>query len=173
MDADPRDRLRLLQADVRPRLAGVGGLVDAVALDDVAAQLGLAHPGVDDVGIRRRDRDGADRRGLDLLVGDRPPRQAAVGRLPDAAAGRAEVVLERPAARCPRRSASGRRGSGRSSAIAGRRRATCPPAPAAPLGRQLRSSTARAATRKSRERVMRLILMQLSAVSTVNAATYK
>ena len=60
VDADRGDGQRLLEADVRPRLAGVGRLVDAVALDDVAAQLGLAHADVDDVRIRLGDGDGAD-----------------------------------------------------------------------------------------------------------------
>ena len=71
------------------------GLVDAVALHDVAAQLHLAHADVDDVGIRLGDRDSADRRAADLSVGDRLPRDAAVSGLPETAADRAEVVLVR------------------------------------------------------------------------------
>ena len=85
------------EADVRPRLAGVGGLVDAVAGHDVAADARLAHADVDDVGVRVGDGDGADRRALDLTVGDRRPRRAAVGRLPEPAADGAEVGLARPA----------------------------------------------------------------------------
>ena len=92
-------------------LPAIGGLVDAVALDDVAAQLRLAHADVDDVGIGGRDGDGADRGGLQRLVGDRRPGRAAVGRLPEAAAGGAEVVFERPGV------AAGR--AGRSSAARG------------------------------------------------------
>ena len=43
-------------------------------------------------GIGLRDGDRADRRALDLAVGDVRPVLAAVGRLPQAAAGRAEVA---------------------------------------------------------------------------------
>src|SRR5919106_5256493 len=42
VDADARDRLRVLQPEVGPGLAAVGGPVDAVALDDVLAPLHLA-----------------------------------------------------------------------------------------------------------------------------------
>jgi hypothetical protein len=56
---------------VRPRLAGVGRLVDAVARHDVAADARLAHADVDEVRVRLRDGDRADRRALDLTVGDR------------------------------------------------------------------------------------------------------
>ena len=59
---------------VGPRLAGVGGLVDAVALHDVAAQGDLPHPDEHDVGVRLRDGDGADRRTSDLAVGHGLPR---------------------------------------------------------------------------------------------------
>ena len=77
-----------VEADVRPGLAGVGRLVDAVARHDVAADARLAHADVDDVGVRFGDGDRADRRARDLAVGDRRPVRAAVGRLPEAAAGR-------------------------------------------------------------------------------------
>ena len=50
------------EADVRPGLAGVGRLVDAVAGHDVAADARFAHADVDDVGIRFGDGDRADRR---------------------------------------------------------------------------------------------------------------
>ncbi len=97
VDANARDGHRVGQPDVGPRLPAVGCPVDAVALDDIAPQLHFAHPDVDDIRIRLRDRHGADRRRLQKGVGGRAPRGAAVGRLPEAAAGRAEVVLERPA----------------------------------------------------------------------------
>ena len=96
IDADLRDRLRLGEAEVRPRLAAVGGAVDAVALHDVAADAGLAHPDVDHVGVRLRHRHRADGARRELSVGDGLPRLAAVGRLPEPPADRAEVVLERP-----------------------------------------------------------------------------
>src|SRR5690606_37497364 len=90
------DRHRLLEAHVRPGAAAVGGLVDAVALDDVAAQLRLAHADVHDIGVRLGNGDGADRGGLEEAIRYRAPVDAAVGGLPDATADRAEVVLHRP-----------------------------------------------------------------------------
>ncbi len=97
MDAQPRDRLRVAQiAEVIPLHAAVGRLVDAVALDDVAAKLRFAAADVDDVGIRVAHRQRADRRGGDLAVGHRRPVGAAIGGLPRAAAGGAEPVFERP-----------------------------------------------------------------------------
>jgi hypothetical protein len=103
MDPDLRDHLRLDEPDVRPRLARVSRLVHAVALRDVAAQLALAHPDVDDVRVRWRDGDGADRGARELAVGDRGPGCAAVDRLPKSAAGRAEIIFVRA-----RRAAGGR-----------------------------------------------------------------
>src|SRR5690606_36812763 len=94
--AAPADRAVALEPEVLPGAAAVGRLVDAVALHDVPAQLDLAHADVDDVGVRLAHGDGADRRAADLAVGDRAPGQPAVGRLPQPAAGRAEVVLVRP-----------------------------------------------------------------------------
>src|SRR5205823_5246566 len=58
---DPRDPLRLGQARVRPRLAGVGGLVDAVADGDGVAGPGLAGTDPDRARIPRVDGDGSDR----------------------------------------------------------------------------------------------------------------
>ncbi len=94
--ADSGNVLRRREPHVSPGLAAVGGLVDAVALLDVAAELGLARPDVDHVRVGLADLDGADRRGVDLAVRHRLPGRAAVGRLPQPAAGRAEVVLQRP-----------------------------------------------------------------------------
>ena len=96
MDPDLRDRVGVLEADVGPGLAGVDRLVDAVAGHDVAADAGFAHADVDDVRIRFGHGDRADRRTGDQAVGDRRPLRAAVGRLPESAAGGAEVRLPRP-----------------------------------------------------------------------------
>ena len=147
------DGQRLLEPDVRPGLAGVGRLVDAVALEHVAAQLGLAHPDVDDVRVRLGDGDRADRGGLEEAIGDGTPRQAAVGRLPQPAAGGAEVVLERPAGAAGHRlRAAAARGSERSPAQAGEqrridargwRRSRPPPAPAPRAGASNAGSTGR------------------------------
>src|ERR1019366_7390512 len=54
------------------------------------ADAGLARADVEDVGIRRRDRDRADRAD-GLAVENRPPVRAAVGGLPHAPGDRAEV----------------------------------------------------------------------------------
>ncbi len=96
VDANPGDVLGLLEAQVLPGHAPVGGLVDAVPLLDVAPDLRLPGPDVHDVGIRLADRHGPHRGAGDLPVGDGAPREAAVGGLPQAAARGAEVVLEGP-----------------------------------------------------------------------------
>lgn len=72
---------------------GVGRLEDAVAGIEVAADIGLAGADVDDVWIRWRDGDRADRRGdaRDLAVGDVRPTQAIVGALPNAAFDAAKI----------------------------------------------------------------------------------
>ncbi len=91
VDADAGDLLGGGEAPVRPGAAGVGRAVDAVAGGDVAADGRLAHAGVDDVGVGAGDGDGAHGAGLEEAVGDRVPGGAAVGGLPHAAAGAAEV----------------------------------------------------------------------------------
>src|SRR5439155_1638481 len=77
MDANLRDRVGVGEAGMGPRLAGVGRLVDAVARHDVTADARLARADEDDVGLRFRDGDGADRRAPDLAVGHgaQPPRK--------------------------------------------------------------------------------------------------
>src|SRR6185503_14987779 len=81
---DHRDHLRVAKPQVRPCLAAVGGLVDAVARREVGADDARARPHVDDVRVRGRDRNGADRPGR-LIVEDGGPRRAVVSRAPDAA----------------------------------------------------------------------------------------
>src|SRR5262249_3298320 len=80
---------------VLPGFAGVGGFVHAIALHDIAAQLGFAHAEVEDVGVGFGDGDGADAGAVDLAIGDGAPGEPAVGGLPESAADRAEVVFER------------------------------------------------------------------------------
>ena len=90
MHHDPRDPLGFGQPHVRPGLARIGGLVDAVADGDGVARPGL--PGTDPHRARvpRVDGDGSDR--LDrLLVEDRHEAGAAVLALPNAATGGADV----------------------------------------------------------------------------------
>ncbi len=91
MDADPAHLPRFLEAGELEALAGVGGLEDAAADDDVRADGRAAGPDPDVIGIRRRDVDRPDRPGRDLAVADREPGDTGVLGLPHAAAGRAGV----------------------------------------------------------------------------------
>src|SRR5439155_21568516 len=84
------DLPRRLEADVPPRLAGIGRLVHAVAVGDLRSHVGLAGPDVYDIGIRRRHRNGADR-GDRLGIEDRHPASPGIRRLPYAAADRPHV----------------------------------------------------------------------------------
>ena len=93
MDADLGDAVRLAEADVLPGLTAVAAPVHAVAGQDVAADAGLAGADEDEIGVGLADRDRADRRSGDLEVGDGIPVLTAVRRLPEAAAGGAEVGL--------------------------------------------------------------------------------
>ena len=91
------------EAHPLPGVAAVGRLVEAVADRDAVAgpRLAGAHP--DLLGVLGIDGDGADR--LVVVVEDRLEDEAAVGRLPDAAAGRADIDGERilaPRRRSPR-----------------------------------------------------------------------
>ena len=61
-----------------------------IALRDVGAHVGFAGADVDDVRLRRRDRDRADRADVDVIE-DRLPRAAGIVGSPDAAVHRAEI----------------------------------------------------------------------------------
>jgi hypothetical protein len=95
VNADLRDRIDVLESDMRPRLPRVARFVDAIAWHDVAADARLAHADEDDVRIGFGNRHGADRGAVDLAVGDRRPVVAGIGGLPQAAADGAEVGLAR------------------------------------------------------------------------------
>ena len=92
IDSDRSDLLRLLEPHVLPRASAVSGFVNSVARRGVAPDAGLAHSGVDHVGIGLGYRDSAHRAGSELSVGDRDPGEAAVRGFPNPAAGAAEVV---------------------------------------------------------------------------------
>src|SRR5262249_11877773 len=86
VDQDPDDVLGLAKPHVRPVLAAVGRLVNAVADGDGVAHPGFSGPHPDVLRLRRIDRDRADRLHAHL-VEDRLERRAAVLRLPDAPTG--------------------------------------------------------------------------------------
>ena len=86
---DLGDVLGILQSDVGPVFAAVGGLVDAIADRDAVARPGFAGTDPDVLRIRGINRDRAD--GLHVgLDRRRLEGRAAVDRFPDAAAGRAD-----------------------------------------------------------------------------------
>src|SRR6202043_2880350 len=91
MNDERADVPRVTQADVRPRLAGIGGFVDPISMRDVSADTRFATAGVNHVGIRIGDGYRADR-GDALLFEQGIPGVAAVPCLPDAATHRAEVI---------------------------------------------------------------------------------
>src|SRR5215472_6376693 len=83
IDHDPRDVPRRVETHVLPRASCVGRLVDAIAERVVRAnQPGLTRAGPHGVVRGRRDGERADG-GNVLVVEDRPPGDAGVGRLPD------------------------------------------------------------------------------------------
>src|SRR5262249_6728781 len=92
VDQDFADVLGVLEADVLPGLAAVVGAVDAVAVGDAALAVVLPRTDPDDVRVLRVEGDVADRVGA-LVVEDRRPAGAGVGRLPDAARGGGDVVM--------------------------------------------------------------------------------
>ena len=92
MHDDPADAAGFVQPHVRPRLAGVGGFIDAVAHHiAVADDPGLAGPRPNDVGIGGRHRKSSDCLHR-LAIEDRTPIVAAIAGFPDAARRRARVV---------------------------------------------------------------------------------
>ena len=87
---DLRNLLPVAKAEVRPRLAGIGGLVHAVARREVRTLEPFATAHVDDVRIRGREGDGADGPRW-LLVEDGIPRAPVIIGLPHAAIHRTDV----------------------------------------------------------------------------------
>src|SRR5207237_419135 len=90
VDGDHRDHLRVVQAEVRPRLAGVGRFIHAVTDGEVGTNYACAAADVDDVRVGGGDGDGADRAGA-LVIEERVPGRAVVGGAPDAAVIEADV----------------------------------------------------------------------------------
>ncbi len=97
MYADTRDVAGLREAGLRPRLARVDRSPHAVPIGDVAAHGLFPAADIDDVGVRRRHFDGADR-AAKISVRDIGPGLPAVCCAPYAATCRAEVIQVRLAA---------------------------------------------------------------------------
>src|SRR5579883_878545 len=82
------------QADVVPSFATIGGLVNAIARGQIHANVGLARPRINCVGIGWGDGESAN--GSDVLIVENgPPDYARVGGLPDAAVNGTEVEFRR------------------------------------------------------------------------------
>src|SRR5208283_4394935 len=82
--------LAVSQAEVRPGRAGIGGLVDTISNRQIGTMQTFAAGNIDNVGIGRRDFDGADGASR-LAVEDGLPGAAKVVRLPYATVHRADV----------------------------------------------------------------------------------
>src|SRR5260370_37397902 len=83
IDEDGGDLLRVAQAEMLPRLAGVGGFVDAITGREIRALETFAAPDIKNIGVGWRDGNRADRAGR-LVVENGIPRVAGVGCLPNA-----------------------------------------------------------------------------------------
>src|SRR5579859_5838049 len=84
IDGERRDLLSIHQAEMRPGLTGVGGLVDAIANGEIGTVQSLATAYINNVGVRGRNGNGTD--GLrGLMVENWVPGAAVVVRFPDAA----------------------------------------------------------------------------------------
>jgi hypothetical protein len=90
VDDDTPDMMRVAQPHVRPCLAAIERAVDAVAPRRALPVVRLARPHPDDVGIRRRDRQIADRQHAAGPVEDGLPRHAVVDALEYAAGRRSD-----------------------------------------------------------------------------------
>ena len=94
VDRDLADVLRVVETDVRPRRAGIGRLVHAIAVSNRVAQRGFAASDVNDVRRRRSDGDRTDRRDR-LRIEHRRPHPSRIDRLPHATIHGAEIELVR------------------------------------------------------------------------------
>jgi hypothetical protein len=99
VDDDCADRVRIAQADILPRFAGIGRFVNAVAWNNGVADVRLAGADIKNFRIGRRDGDRANAGAgpRQLAVSDVFP-FGAIGALPDAAShgsGIKEVIVSR------------------------------------------------------------------------------
>ena len=95
MDADLANLSRIAKADVLPRLPRIRRAVDAVTGGDIASGAGRSRPNVDDVRIRRSDRNRAHRAHAEKTIRHVGPVIAGVRRLENTASCAAKIVDER------------------------------------------------------------------------------
>ena len=86
------DLAAVLEADVLPGLSGIDGLVDSIAMREVAARAAFAHAGVDDIAVGSSHGNRTHGAGLERVIAERLPGDPRVGGLPHPAAGRPHVV---------------------------------------------------------------------------------
>jgi len=94
MDNDVADMAGCREAHIAPCPATISGLIDAVAVRDVAADGSFARAGIDDIRVGVRNGQRADSSGCEEAIRDVLPMRAAIRRLPDAPGAGAEE--ERP-----------------------------------------------------------------------------
>ena len=133
VDENARDVPRAFQADVRPRVAAVGGLIDAVAVADVVTRVRFAGSDPHRLVVGRIDRHRTDR-------ADACFSKTGIPRL----------TASSPTSRRRRRLRRGSRVSGRSPSR--RPTATRPPAVAGPIERQRMLPEGRPRARRRRRR---------------------
>jgi hypothetical protein len=91
VDEDSADMLGVFQTDVLPRLAGVVGAIEAIAITDAALAVVFAGADPDDLRIPGVQRDGADRI-RSFIVEDRSPGRTGIGRLPHSARSHCDII---------------------------------------------------------------------------------
>src|SRR5437660_7321263 len=96
MNDDPANGVGVFQAHNGPVLAGINGLINSVAGDDIAANAGFAGGRVNHVRIRGRHSNTADGGGHVLdLIGHGTPGKSIIGTFPDTSAYATEIVCMR------------------------------------------------------------------------------
>src|SRR6185312_609634 len=88
------DLVSVYKPDVRPGLAGIGGLVHAIAGTETGSNVGFPRTRVNHARVRRCHGNGTDRSDR-LLVEDRIPGTTGICGFPDSTADRSEIEVIR------------------------------------------------------------------------------
>src|SRR5438477_5939511 len=91
IDNQRADLATVFESDIFPGFAGVDGFVNADSISGVAANCCFTSSNVDDIMIRRSDRNRADRGNIFFVEKGRPI-LAAIGRFPNSARNCAEII---------------------------------------------------------------------------------